>query len=229
VLLVLLDVDGTLLLAHDPLVARSALDAAREAYGVELADDAFDRTDHAGRTALAIGRMLLRSAGLEDGEIEPRLGSWCALHARRYLELLADADTSGWRTSPGTREALEALAPSARLALLTGNPEPVARARMERLGLARFFPAGQGAFGCESESRPDLIRRARERAGTQGRPWPSEATVAVGDTRVDVDAARAAGVMVVAVAPAGESAPAGADARISSLRSLPAALAALSR
>jgi hypothetical protein len=36
---------------------------------------------------------------------------------------------------------------------------------MERLGLARFFAAGSGAFGCESESRSELIALARARAG----------------------------------------------------------------
>ena len=35
-------------------------------------------------------------------------------------------------------------------ALLTGNPEAVARARMKRLGLDTFFPDGEGAFGCQS-------------------------------------------------------------------------------
>jgi phosphoglycolate phosphatase-like HAD superfamily hydrolase len=76
------------------------------------------------------------------------------------------------------------------LALLTGNPEPVARARLERLGLARFFPAGQAAFGCERESRGELIALARARAGD----WPAERTVEVGDTAVDVSSAREAGI-----------------------------------
>ena len=101
---------------------------------------------------------------------------------------MRDADTSGWRAAPGAGEALARLeAAGHRLALLTGNPEPVARARLERLGLARFFPAGQGAFGCESESRAELIALARARAGD----WPAEATVEVGDTALDASAAPA--------------------------------------
>jgi beta-phosphoglucomutase-like phosphatase (HAD superfamily) len=39
-----------------------------------------------------------------------------------------------------------------RLAVVTGNPEGVAHLRLERLGLARFFPDGQG---------PRSRRRAR--------------------------------------------------------------------
>ena len=76
------------------------------------------------------------------------------------------------------------------LALLTGNPEPMARSRMERLGLARFFRPGQGAFGCDAESRVELIDLARARADG----WPAEATVEIGDTARDESSAREAGV-----------------------------------
>src|SRR5439155_22127931 len=80
-------------------------------------------------------------------------------------------------------------------ALLTGNPPAVARARMERLGLARFFVPGQGAFGCEREDRVDLFALARHRAGE----WPADRTVAVGDTPLNVSTAHAAGCLCVAV------------------------------
>jgi phosphoglycolate phosphatase-like HAD superfamily hydrolase len=83
-----------------------------------------------------------------------------------------------------------------RLALLTGNPEPMARARMERLGLERFFPAGQGAFGCDAEERVELIDLARTRAGD----WPADATVEIGDTARDESSAREAGIRAVSVA-----------------------------
>src|SRR5207253_4986970 len=65
-----------------------------------------------------------------------------------------------------------------RLALLTGNAERVARLRMGRLGLARFFPQGQGAFGCESDDRGELLRRALERARV--RPGDAAARKSVG-------------------------------------------------
>jgi phosphoglycolate phosphatase-like HAD superfamily hydrolase len=64
---------------------------------------------------------------------------------------------------------------------------------MERLGLAGFFPPGQGAFGCEAESRAELIAIARRKA----RDWPAERTVAVGDTENDIAGARAAGIHVI--------------------------------
>jgi phosphoglycolate phosphatase-like HAD superfamily hydrolase len=139
-LLVLFDVDGTLFLTHDPLLGRALRETLGERFGVKLPDDALEQVDHEGQTSLRIARLVLRDAGVEG----PELGPWCAQFASRYLELLREADTSGWRAAPGAEEALERLdAADHRLALLTGNPEPVARARLERLGLARFFPAAR--------------------------------------------------------------------------------------
>jgi phosphoglycolate phosphatase len=192
-LLVLFDVDGTLFLTDDPLVGRALRETVSERYGVDLPDDALERVDHRGQTSLRIGRLVLREAGIED---PTGLEDWCVELADRYLELLADADTSDWVPAPDAGEALSRLeAEGHRLALLTGNPEPVARARLERLGLARFFPSGGGAFGCESESRTELIALARARAGD----WPPEATVEVGDTELDASSAREAGIRSVLV------------------------------
>jgi phosphoglycolate phosphatase len=190
-LLVLLDVDGTLFLTDDPLVGRAVRETLAERFGVELPEDALERVDHEGQTALRIGRLVLREAGLDNLRIDAGLKPWCGGLSRRYLELLRDADTSDWAAAPNAEEALARLAAAGhRLALLTGNPEPVARARLDRLALARFFPPGQGAFGCEREARSELIALARARAGD----WPSEATVEVGDTGNDVTSAREAGI-----------------------------------
>jgi phosphoglycolate phosphatase len=199
-LLVLFDVDGTLLLSDDPLAGAALRETLEARFGVALPEDAIEQVDHRGQTALRIGRLVLRHAGLGDEEIDDGLAGWCHEFAARYVELLADADTSGWQAAPGAGPALERLrAADHRLALLTGNPEEMARARMERFGLESFFPAGQGAFGCEAESRTELIKLARGRAGG----WPSEATVEIGDTERDATSARAAGIRSITVAEAG--------------------------
>jgi phosphoglycolate phosphatase len=195
-LLVLLDVDGTLFLTHDPLAGRALRETLQERFGVRLPDDAIERIDHAGQTSLRIGRLVLEGAGVDGERIEDGLADWCARFAERYVDLLAHADTSGWRAAPGAEQALERLAAAGhRPALLTGNPEPMARARMERLGLAQYFEAGQGAFGCDAESRAQLIDLARARAGG----WPAEATVEIGDTARDRSSAREAGIRSILV------------------------------
>jgi phosphoglycolate phosphatase len=173
--LALFDVDGTLLLTPDLVAVRAILDAIDPT----LPDDAFTKLDHAGRTALSQVTEILGHAPEPD---------WCARAERRYEELLGD--TSNWRAPD---DAVETLAELRRhgvsLALLTGSPERIARIRMQRLGLAEFFPDGQGAFGCESESRIELIDLALARAGAR----PDEA-VEIGDTPADRETALAAGV-----------------------------------
>jgi phosphoglycolate phosphatase-like HAD superfamily hydrolase len=66
---------------------------------------------------------------------------------------------------------------------------------MKRLGLAQYFEVGQGAFGCDAESRAQLIDLARARAGG----WPVEATVEIGDTARDRTSAREAGIRSILV------------------------------
>jgi phosphoglycolate phosphatase-like HAD superfamily hydrolase len=213
--LVLFDVDKTLFLNSDPLMGQATTAAIEAVWGLKLPGNAIRSVNHPGQTATRITRELLRLEGLSDEEIDAGLARWCEEVSRRYLELLAQADTSDWRAPEGTAETLAQIE---HRALLTGNPEPVAKARMEKLGLAEFFPPGQGAFGCDAEDRAELIDIARERAGD----WPREQTVAVGDTEADVAGARAAGIHVVGFGD--DPALAGADAVIQSMAELPATL-----
>jgi len=180
VTLALFDVDGTLLLTPDLVAVRALLDAVDPT----LPDDAFLRLDHRGRTALWQVTQIL---GREPDS------RWCRRAEERYRELLGD--TSGWRAPEDAEDVLAELERrGVRLALLTGVPEGIARLRMERLGLARFFPEEQGAFGCESADRVELIRLALDRAGAS----PSEA-VEIGDTAVDEETALVAGVRSIRV------------------------------
>jgi phosphoglycolate phosphatase len=212
--LVLFDVDGTLLLTHDEVYVEANRLALEEVYGRVV-----EGPDVPGDTAPAHTRRALRAAGFDDVEIDAGLERWCRVFSARYVELLAAADTSHWESGRGVEQALEAVE---RPGLLTGNPPAVARARLDRLGLARFFPDGQGAFGCEREDRVALFTLARERAGD----WPAERTVAVGDTPLDALTAHAAGCKCIAVTTGryGASELAGADAVIADLTQLEAAL-----
>jgi len=180
VTLALFDVDGTLLLSDDPIANRALIDVLDPS----LPDDAVSKLDHKGRTALWIAKQLL---GREPD------ADWCTRYEARYAELLAD--TSDWRSPDGAVDTLRALEHrGVQLALLTGNAERVARLRMGRLGLARFFPHGQGAFGCESDDRDELLRRALERARVRARH-----AVEIGDTPRDESSAHELGVRSIRV------------------------------
>ena len=218
-MLVLFDVDKTLFLNSDPLMGQATTDAIETVWGRKLPSEAIRRVNHAGQTATRITRELMRLEGLGDAEIDAGIADWCREASACYLELLESADTTDWHAPEGTAETLAQIE---HRALLTGNPEPVARARMERIGLAEFFPPGQGAFGCEAEDRAELIGIARARAGD----WPREQTVAVGDTEADVTGARAAGIYVIGFG--GDPALAEADAVVQRMEELPAAIERLS-
>jgi phosphoglycolate phosphatase len=215
--LVLFDVDGTLLLTHDDVYVEANRLALTEVYG-----SAPEGADVPGDTATAHTRRALAAAGFSATAIDAGLPRWCELFSAEYLRLLADTDTSHWQVGPGAHEAIAALD---RRALLTGNPPPVAHARMERLGLAHYFPPGQGAFGCEREQRVELFALARERAGG----WSAERTVAVGDTPIDISSAHDAGCRCVAVTTGRyvRHQLASADVVITQLTELTTALAAL--
>jgi phosphoglycolate phosphatase-like HAD superfamily hydrolase len=180
VTLALFDVDGTLLLTPDLAAVRAILDSVDPS----LPDDAFLHLDNEGQTALWQVQQLLGR--------DPDPG-WCDRAEERYRELLGD--TEHWRAPDGASDVLVELERRGiRLALLTGVPEKIARLRMERLGLERFFPAGQGAFGCESADRGELIRLALDRA----RVSPDDA-VEIGDTQLDEETARAAGIRSIRI------------------------------
>jgi phosphoglycolate phosphatase-like HAD superfamily hydrolase len=176
-----------LLLTHDEVY----VDASRLALEAVFGTDA-DGPDVPGDTATAHVRRALRAANVPEAEIDAGLPRWCETFSAHYVRLLATADTSHWLIGPHAEEAAAAVE---HRALLTGNPPAVAHARMERLGVAELFPRGQGAFGCERENRIELFDLARERAGD----WPSERTVAVGDTPLDVSSAHAAGCLCIGV------------------------------
>jgi phosphoglycolate phosphatase-like HAD superfamily hydrolase len=195
-LLALFDVDGTLFMTHDTLAGDALRKTLEDAYEVHLPDDPLEGIDHAGQTSLRIARLVLRAAGLDDDRVDARLAAWCEEFAARYLAPPPAADPAPGPAAPRPHAALGRLeADGVRLALLTGNPEPVARVRMQRLGLARFFPPDQGAFGCEDESRSGLVELARRRAGD----WPATRTVEIGDTCRDVDTAHEAGIRAILV------------------------------
>jgi len=115
-----------------------------------------------------------------------------------YLPLLRAelADASNFRLMPAVVETLDHLAGLAgvRIGLATGNIRAGAQAKLERAGLWHRFELG--GFACDHRERHRLVARAIERAGAIE---PDEVVV-VGDTPLDVAAARACGARVIAVA-----------------------------
>lgn len=212
VLLLLFDIDGTLVSRATAAHRHALHEALRRVHGVDAAALG-DPIAPAGRTDGEIARLLLLAAGVSAQRIDAGADAVREACCRAYARL-CPADLSD-TVLPGIPQLLQWLAAreDIRLSLLTGNYEPVARLKLARAGVGRWFPAGQGAFGSDSEDRTMLPAIARRRAGRRGRPWRREDTLVIGDTPRDIACARADGVRCAAVAtgPHGEVELADAD------------------
>ena len=118
----------------------------------------------AGRTDREIARLVLRPAGSPTRRSPRGSTAWVA-RASAHLPG-AGAVLRPPAPRAGAAQALARLAAAgAALALLTGNLEPIAHAKMAAAGLGRWFPAGQGAFGSDHDRRDALVPIAVARQG----------------------------------------------------------------
>ena len=196
-LLVLWDIDGTLMHSggHG---GRAFEDAFRTVVGREPVP-----VEYGGRTDQQIALAML------DGERE---------HLPRILEELAsamDARRDDIRRDghayPGVAAVLEELHGREGViqSLLTGNIQSNAALKVSAFGLERWLDLEVGAYGSDPhERRSDLVAVAEARATRKyaaehqrgaGGASPRMASVLVGDTPHDVQAAREAGARAVAV------------------------------
>jgi phosphoglycolate phosphatase len=198
-LLLLWDIDGTLLQRASVEHANALRHALREVHGDHLAVDEVRGVQAAGRTDGAIARDLLVACGVEAAAIDAEVREVVRATCRAY-ERLAPSDLSR-KLAPGIADLLAELAadPRYRLSLVTGNFEPVARLKLDRAGIGHHFGPGQGGFGTDAEAREELPPIARARAGDGAVPWPRERTLVIGDTPNDIACARADGIGVIAV------------------------------
>jgi phosphoglycolate phosphatase len=196
--LVLWDVDFTLVNASG--VGRHLYRLAfADLYGREL-PVAADGADMAGRTDRAIALDVLELAGVPDprGQVS-RFEAALGRLAPRVTGLAA----ASAKPLPGAEAALAALAglPDVVQSVLTGNVRPLAEAKLGPLGLTAHLDLAVGAYGNEHEIRSELVHLARDRAAAAyGRDFGGLATVLVGDTPLDVEAALDTGARAVAVA-----------------------------
>jgi phosphoglycolate phosphatase-like HAD superfamily hydrolase len=190
--LLLFDIDGTLLLKASLAHAAAVHEALAEVYGV---GEPTAPVEAAGKTDLQIAREICVRAEVDAARFDAGLNDFRVATAAAYARL-CPADLSA-HVSPGMDAVLDELAArdGVRLSLVTGNLEPVARLKLDRAGLGHHFERGQGGFGSDHEDRSLLPGIARERAGG----WPRERTVVIGDTPRDIACARADGVRVIAV------------------------------
>jgi phosphoglycolate phosphatase-like HAD superfamily hydrolase len=231
-MLLLFDIDGTLVKGASQAHATALLEALHNIHGIDV-DGIRLAGSAAGRTDGELARMYLLEAGVSADRIDARADEVREECCRLYAGL-CPADLSAL-VVPGMANLLESL--SARcdmtLSLVTGNFEPVARVKLKAAGIGHWFARGQGGFGSDSEDRTMLPPIARRRAGELAgltTSWPRERTVVIGDTPRDIACAHADGLRCIAVTtgPHTRDDLAGADQVVDSTAELGEALEALS-
>jgi len=187
VLLVLWDIDGTLVDS-----AGHGRHAFEEAFA-EVVGGAPEWVEYAGRTDHQIALEMLNDSA---EHLPAMLEQLAAKLAAREDQIRAEG-----RVYPGVPDVLAALHDTDDVvqSLLTGNVAANAAVKVGAFGLDRWLDLEAGAYGSDPHARrSDLVAVARER--TAARYGESTGAVLVGDTPLDVLAAREAGARAVAVA-----------------------------
>ncbi len=194
--LILLDVDGTLLQCGG--AGRRSLERAlREACARPEGDLSALRLD--GSTDRLVVRQAMSILG------HPFTDGGCDRALARYVEILpGELVETSFRVLPGVVEALEALRRRpVPYGLCTGNVREGARLKLRRGNREAYFewgPDAVGGFAGDGEVRARLVEAALQRAAARFGPIHPREALVVGDTPLDVAAAREAGCATLGVA-----------------------------
>jgi phosphoglycolate phosphatase-like HAD superfamily hydrolase len=185
--LILFDIDGTLL--HAPGGRAAFAQAFKEAFGW---DQTVEHINFYGATDLNVFRGICTERGVES---TPAME-----HA--FFERLAPALNSRLAVNPPTLfpnvgNILRKLSKDWKLGLVTGNIEVNAWAKLRHAGIADYFSFG--GFGCTHADRAEIARQALKASGVE-RPGK---VFLIGDTPSDINAAKANGLIAIAVATGG--------------------------
>jgi phosphoglycolate phosphatase-like HAD superfamily hydrolase len=193
-ILVLWDIDHTLV-TIGPISREIYANAFEEVLGQPLRELA----NMTGRTERAILAETLTLHGVSNPE--SKLDVLYAALARAADKLRERMRTAG-RRLPGAVEAIAALTKQTVVqSVVTGNLKAIAITKLEVFELAERLDFEVGGYGSDSDTRPPLIRRAWQHAQEKyGHTFEANRVVVIGDTPLDVSAAREVGIRAVGVA-----------------------------
>jgi len=149
--------------------------------------------------ALALNGVSLRDAAESERLVAP-FGAELATSLAARRDLL----TGEGQLLPGAAESMAAVAalPDTVQSVLTGSSRPNATLKLRAFGLERYVDLAVGGFvGSEAYPKGTLLRVARQRAEEKYTvTFAEHATVYIGDSPRDVEAAKIGGARSVAVA-----------------------------
>lgn len=185
--IIVFDLDGTLIDTASDLI--DSINHALAAEGFA----AFDRLAMGSLVGMG-GRAMIRHAYmLADRRVDADI-------VERYNQVFLDHYAAGIpgisRPYPGVLEAIgRARAAGYIVAICTNKPEAMARSLVERLELSKLFDAitGGDTFAFRKPDPRHLMETITQAGGD------AERALMIGDSRTDIDTAKAAGIPVVAV------------------------------
>lgn len=192
--LILWDIDHTLV--NIGTVSREIYEIAFEEVVGEPLRELADMT---GRTEQAILVETLALHGVP--EPESKFDDFYAALAKAADELRERMCTVG-RRLPGAAEAIAALTDHDVVqTVVTGNIKPIAVTKLEVFGLSEHLDVEIGGYGSDADTRPPLIRQAwRHAEDKYGLAFDAQRVLVIGDTPLDIAAAREAGIHALGVA-----------------------------
>lgn len=193
--LVLFDIDGTLVRAGDPAHHEAFDEALAAVFGVPAT---LRGVPLAGRLDHQIATDALAGHGVDRAIVDARLAAFAAAMGAGYARRVGRGERVA-RRLPGVPDTLLVLAAAGvALGVVTGNAEPVGRAKLAAADIDHLLPIG--GWGDQPVERAGLVDAARRAASTHHRRVfePGDVWV-VGDTPLDVSAAHTAGARALAV------------------------------
>lgn len=186
------DIDNTLIKSSSGHVEALLLCIAK-VYGI---DARIDVINHHGMTDQEIITRILEAYGIDQATIESRLADCQACMFEKYAAILKSEEIV---IMPGVSKLLKRLEQHGIiLGLVTGNLEPIARAKLKKIGINHFFKIG--GFGSDHIRRAKLVTIALERAEARFGCDSQRRAFHFGDAPQDMQAAREAGIVPMGVA-----------------------------
>ena len=187
--LILFDIDGTLM-EESPTHTASFDYVCKEIYGVDTDITSFPRH---GMTDTGIMYGLLKKQGIPEGEIKSKLDIAFQAMIGYVSSNLQPAD---YKLLNNVKNMLDAVKVNGHISgILTGNLQPIAEIRLQHAGIEDYFVTG--GYGSDSIIRSKLVDYAIQR---YGKSINRSEIYLIGDTPLDIKAAREASTGAVGIA-----------------------------
>ena len=195
--LLLFDIDGTLirLVGKTGITYKRFTYAVNKTFGTNLPASAVPNYGHIINTELLL--LLSQKAGIDRKDALKKLDTLYHYTTEHFKDHLSEYHTV---ILDGVKPLLSRLkAEGYLIGIVSGNIEPIAKMKMSKMGLEGIFDFGVYAYG--SNRKKDMILEAIKKANSMsGHKFTAKSTLYFGDTAIDVQEARAAGVKMFALA-----------------------------